>query len=598
VCPIELSQKTSKACQDRRYQLLQAQKRLYKLAPFIKGEPIRLLNMSIEQQLAVYRKHPFEMWEFNIYLAKTNGTAEIHKQWEKINANQDIQSFADFVKIYAFFRKAQAALGDPFFKTPSDVEPFKDLITYWMQDKVFAEQRLAGVNPMTLMRVSSDRDTVGIKWKELKKTLNQDFDWDNLIINTPNMPKLSLEKAISYRMVFVLRYPLLDNLPAMPDIMESRPNREMWKPTSPIALFAVHPGKRDNLVPIAIQMDNKAESPVYTPKDKGLWMLAKLNVQSADLGFNQVAEHLAKTHLLMEPFCVSKDRQLSEWHPLHQILKYHCRGISITDKLAFKILLGKNGGLHKLFPYGYYGAVSVALRSFRQTSWNDTDFLENIRKRGVERRSLHYFPYRDDGYLIYSTIRKVAWDYIFQYYKCDGDVKDDFELQNFMNEVSADGTGNDGGLGNIRDLPHELISVNSLVAFLTRFLWQISAHHAAINYPMADYGGFTLNMPTKLYRDSRVSDDVFSLFNFPNANISAEQGLIAMSLSNYRFDSLFDYGDTLPDKRGRGVISKWYYYLRRRVQPYIEWRNRQRLAADHLTYPYLSPRWIPNGIQT
>lgn len=81
----------------------------------------------------------------------------------------------------------------------------------------------------------------------------------------------------------------------------------------------------------------------------------------------------------------------------------------------------------------------------------------------------------------------------------------------------------------IRDLPHELISVNSLVAFLTRFLWQISAHHAAINYPMADYGGFTLNMPTKLYRDSRVSDDVFSLFNFPNANISAVGGILVIS---------------------------------------------------------------------
>ena len=120
-------------------------------------------------------------------------------------------------------------------------------------------------------------------------------------------------------------------------------------------------------------------SPVYTPKDKGLWMLAKLSVQSADLGYNQVAEHLAKTHLLMEPFCVSKDRQLSQWHPLHQILKYHCRGVSITDKLAFKILLGKNGSLHKLFAYGYYGAASVGLRSFRQTSWKDTNFLENIK---------------------------------------------------------------------------------------------------------------------------------------------------------------------------------------------------------------------------
>ena len=51
------------------------------------------------------------MWEFNIYLTKTKGSLEIHQQWAKLNAGQDVQSFADFVKIYAFFRKAQAALG-------------------------------------------------------------------------------------------------------------------------------------------------------------------------------------------------------------------------------------------------------------------------------------------------------------------------------------------------------------------------------------------------------------------------------------------------------------------------------------------------------
>lgn len=58
-------------------------------------------------------------------------------------------------------------------------------------------------------------------------------------------------------MVFVLRYPLLDYLPAMPDIMESRPHRKMWDPTSPITFFAVHPNNRNNLIPIAIQMDVK-----------------------------------------------------------------------------------------------------------------------------------------------------------------------------------------------------------------------------------------------------------------------------------------------------------------------------------------------------
>ena len=37
-----------------------------------------------------------------------------------------------------------------------------------------------------------------------------------------------------------------------------------------------------------------------------------------------------------------------------------------------------------------------------------------------------------------------------RYYKNDTDVKNDFELQNFMNEVSADGVGSDGGNGNVR----------------------------------------------------------------------------------------------------------------------------------------------------
>ena len=36
-----------------------------------------------------------------------------------------------------------------------------------------------------------------------------------------------------------------------------------------------------------------------------------------------------------------------------------------------------------------------------------------------------------------------------RYYECDEDVANDFELQNFMNEVSADGEGSEGGLGNV-----------------------------------------------------------------------------------------------------------------------------------------------------
>lgn len=36
-----------------------------------------------------------------------------------------------------------------------------------------------------------------------------------------------------------------------------------------------------------------------------------------------------------------------------------------------------------------------------------------------------------------------------RYYNCDEDVANDYELQNFMNEVSADGIGSDEGMGNV-----------------------------------------------------------------------------------------------------------------------------------------------------
>ena len=77
-----------------------------------------------------------------------------------------------------------------------------------------------------------------------------------------------------------------------------------------------------------------------------------------------------------------------------------------------------------------------------------------------------------------------------------------------------------------------------------------------------------------------------------------QSSLLAFNLANYRFDSLFDYGSQLPDKPGREVISSWYNFLQQILQPHLEKRNLRRLQKGHLTYPYLLPRWVPNGIQT
>ena len=55
---------------------------------------------------------------------------------------------------------------------------------------------------------------------------------------------------------------------------------------------------------------------------------------------------------------------------------------------------------------------------------------------------------------------------------------------------------------------------------MARLIWLTSVQHAALNYPVGDYGAFTPVLPTKIYNDSRVPTGTFAIFNLPNVNVS------------------------------------------------------------------------------
>lgn len=76
------------------------------------------------------------------------------------------------------------------------------------------------------------------------------------------------------------------------------------------------------------------------------------------------------------------------------------------------------------------------------------------------------------------------------------------------------------------------------------------------------------------------------------------QASFAATLASYRQDSLFDYAKHLKHGKGRDVVSRYYNHLKDVVDPLLEKRNQDRLAAGHLTYPYMQPRWVTNSIQT
>ncbi|KAJ7388259.1 hypothetical protein OS493_038908, partial [Desmophyllum pertusum] len=415
---------------------------------------------------------------------------------------------------------------------------------------------------------------VGLEWNKLKETLNPEFDLETAV-------QAALKTEDSLEDIEILEEPC---------------------GTFSLPLLSLHLrrfGRNNELVPVAIQMNFSPDSKVYTPKDGDNWLIAKLNVQVTDIGYAQIVEHLAKCHYLIEPFCVSLKRTLPPMHPLNQILKYHCREVIVPNTFGTPALVHENKFMDLLLHMetkahqDFFEKHIHLPRGKRQIS------EANIKKRGLaDKRLLPYFPYRDDGIRILKVIERMVKTYVNLYYKQDKDVEDDVEIQAYLNEVSLSGTGENGGIGRIQGLPASINTKAELCEIVSRIISHLTVQHASVNYELSDYAEYIPNMATKLYDDTRVEEGEFSVYRLPNRITSAIEASFSNSLATFRFDTLFDYGNELQDTKAAIIVNSYYRYLMDVVQPRMQELNQKRKDSGHLTYPYLIPQWLPNGIQT
>ncbi|XP_046839259.1 polyunsaturated fatty acid 5-lipoxygenase-like isoform X2 [Xenia sp. Carnegie-2017] len=515
---------------------------------------------------------------------------------------KEFKSIDDFQRLLQLVRTIFTKDGKylDYFRYPSLVEKWKDIIRCqtWHDDQVFVEERLAALNPMSLERVTADIDyfsalpRVGLR---LTERLNRNYNWNRTVSNVVGRPT-TLYKMAREKSLFAIHYPYLDDLPNVDDITEKRTERRRLKnATSPIAIFVSvkRPGKDSyELKPVAIQTDCHSDSPVYTPHDGKRWLLAKYLFQLADFSYVEMVEHLLKTHTILQPICVILKRTISRQHPLNEMLKWHCRGLIATNANGFAKLIQPHGYMHTLFSMGHLGSIELLNRAYQNYSWKDNDFWENIKSRGVDDPvKLPYYPYRDDGYLIWKQLHSYVREYVSLYYYNNNDVRRDFELRAFTTELS------EKGMGKLKGFPSMLQSKYELIKTLTRILW-LPVQHNAVNYPIAYYGAFVPNMPSKLYDDARSKTNEFSFNTLPNSNVSTVQAVVSMGLGSLRFDQLLDYGAQMLDKEAGEIVKKHHHILMTRVRDIIDERNEKRYSASHLTYPYLKPGWIPNSIHT
>lgn len=606
-CRISLPRFSSPQCLVKRELSRQIKKTLIRLTSFkdnrySKSEDLMVPTLSKKGAASFVQSASTDPFTIEWYMKMTDN-ADVNKDLESHFTLKDPRfhetpTLIDFAVVFETFykehrkRSAMSALR----LVPAIEENF-------FKDRCFADQRVAGVNPYQLWRVTNKEGSNGIEWKSLlENKLNKHFDWDE-VFKTAFAKKegITLEQAIDNGDIYVNIYPELDGV-KMPEALlrDVKFNHTVLQMTSPIAFFAVVEAELGikRLNPVAIQMDSTPDSKVHTPIDGKDWFLAKSFVQRADFNSLHLIRKRLKVHLYLDAPCTLVEKYFSEYHPIYQVIRQHCRAALETNKLFEIKLFGRSAPIYKVLSIDYSSALELVNKEYQRMSFQDLDLLEDLKKRGVDdTEKLPYYPYRDDGKLLYHKLNEFADAFIDAYYEDDEEVVADNELQELVNELSADGKQGDfGGLGMVKKFPATIETKASLSKVLTTLLWAFTGQHAATTYPILEYGGFVPNAPHRLFADSNGTA-TFSNLMFGNKAVALEIAELSSNLAGIHLDQLLDYSSKIEGKKAKELIERFHDELKTVTEQMMK-ENEKRVDEGFLPYPYLLPEYVTNSAST
>lgn len=393
------------------------------------------------------------------------------------------------------------------FEVPEMVE--RDRFS-WFRDEEFARQTLAGCNPICIRLLTEfpivsklDPEVYGPPESALTKELLEKM-MNGL---------MTVEEALAKKRLFILDYHDV----FLPYVHRVRELPETTIYGSRTVFFLTDEG---TLMPLAIELTRpqsltkpqwkRAFTHGPDSTESWLWKLAKAHVLTHDTGYHQLVSHWLRTHACVEPYIIATHRQLSRMHPVYRLLHPHFRYTMEINALARESLINADGIIEEAFWPGKY---SIELSSFAYgATWQfNTEALpEDLISRGLAVRrddgelelTIKDYPYANDGILVWNSIKQWASDYVKFYYKSNGDITGDEELQAWWEEVRTKGHADK------KDEPWwpACDTRDSLVEILTTIMWVTSGHHAAVNFGQYHFAGYFPNRPTVMRKNMPVEE--------------------------------------------------------------------------------------------
>ncbi|KAF7056054.1 hypothetical protein CFC21_063508 [Triticum aestivum] len=439
-----------------------------------------------------------------------------------IDANQGFPSFFVIDKLFedgvvlprarevGFLRSAvprllqflRDGLGDKLllFDRPANVK--KDKFA-WLRDEEFARETLAGMNPYAIELVrefplKSNLDPAEYGPAESAITAE--------LLEAQMGHTMTVAEAVEKKRLFMLDFHDL----FLPYVHKIRALEHTTMYGSRTILFLTDEG---TLRLLAIELTRPASPTmpqwrqVFTSSTdttkSWLWRMAKSHVRARDAGHHELVTHWLRTHCAVEPYILAANRQLSEMHPVYQLLRPHFRYTMRINALARSALVNGGGIIESTFSPQRYGMELSSVAYDKLWRFDMEALPADLVRRGMAeedptaehglRFAIKDYPFANDGLLIWDAIKGWVQAYVSRYYRGDAaSVTGDTELQAFWTEVRTEGHADKKGA----PWWPKLDTPETLAHTLTTIIWVAAAHHAAVNFGQYDFGGYFPNRPS------------------------------------------------------------------------------------------------------
>jgi arachidonate 15-lipoxygenase len=438
-------------------------------------------------------------------------------------------------------------------------------------DESFGEQRLTGVNPMSLRRIDAIPDGFPVTDAHLSQALGNGT---------------TLERELKEGRLYFLDFPQLAHVKQGGVYRGHR--KYLPKPR---ALF-VWDRTRGRLWPVAIQVGERPGSRLFSPADASLdWFTAKLAVQIADATAQELGTHFARCHVAMGPFAVVTNRQLADNHPVFLLLRPHFRFMLYDNELGRTQFIQPEGPVEQMMAGTLEESIGISAAFYTEWTLPGAAFPTEIASRGMDDAdTLPYYPFRDDGQLLWDAIGDFIDAYLALYYRTPEDVSGDPELQAWASELASKNGGRVAGMQETIDTPEALRDV------LLPVIYTCAPLHSALNFAQYEYIGFVANMPYAAYHpipeDGGVDMETLMRIMPPYAQAALQLKWTEI-LTSYHYDKLGFYDKPFDDPRAREVVERFQGVLGE-----IETRIEEANSKRPLAYNYLKPSRIINSINT